>query len=109
AHSMTAAPSTWQRELSGAIDDPAQLLAELELDPALAAPARSASSAFALRGPRGYLARMRRGDADDPLLRQVLPRGDELIETPGYGSDPLHELEAARAPNLLQKYAGRAL
>ena len=32
--------------------DPAQLLAELDLDPALAAPARAASSAFALRVTR---------------------------------------------------------
>jgi len=106
---MNAVPSTWQRELSRAITDPAQLLAELELDPALAAPARSASSSFALRVTRSYLARMRRGDADDPLLRQVLPQAEELIESPGYGSDPLQEHEATRAPNLLQKYAGRAL
>lgn len=101
--------STWQRELSRAITDPAQLLAELELDPALAAPARAASSAFAVRVTRSYLARMRRGDVDDPLLRQVLPLAAELIESPGYGSDPLQEDAAARAPNLLQKYAGRAL
>ena len=52
---------------------------------------------------------MRRGDVDDPLLRQVLPLAAELIESPGYGSDPLQEHAATRAPNLLQKYAGRAL
>lgn len=106
---MTSAPSTWQRELSRSITDPAQLLAELDLDPALAAPARAASSAFALRVTRSYLARMRRGDADDPLLRQVLPLADELIESPGYESDPLAEEAATLAPNLLQKYDGRAL
>ena len=100
---------SWQRDLARAITDPAQLLAELDLDPALAAPARAASSTFALRVTRSYLARMRRGDADDPLLRQVLPRAEELIESEGYGSDPLEEHAATRAPNLLQKYAGRAL
>jgi len=105
---MNAALS-WQRELSRAITDPAQLLAELDLDPALAAPARAAASTFALRVTRSYLARMRRGDADDPLLRQVLPRAEELLESAGYGSDPLEEHAATRAPNLLQKYAGRAL
>jgi EF-P beta-lysylation protein EpmB len=52
---------------------------------------------------------MRRGDAGDPLLRQVLPLADELIESPGYSADPLDEHAAARAPNLLQKYSGRAL
>ena len=85
------------------------MLANLGLDAALAAPARTASSAFAMRVTRSYLARMRRGDANDPLLRQVLPLADELFETPGYGADPLHEHEATRAPGLLQKYAGRAL
>jgi EF-P beta-lysylation protein EpmB len=106
---MSAVPSTWQRELSRAITDPAQLLAELELDPALAAPARSASSLFSLRVTHSYLARMRRGDARDPLLRQVLPLADELAESPGYGPDPLDEHAATRASNLLQKYSGRAL
>ena len=106
---MTLASSTWQRDLSRAITDPAQLLAELDLDAGLATPARAASNLFALRVTRSYLARMRRGDADDPLLRQVLPRADELVELPGYGSDPLQERDATRAPNLLQKYAGRAL
>lgn len=106
---MNAVASTWQRELSRAITDPAQLLAELELDPALGVPARAASSLFPLRVTRSYLARMRRGDARDPLLRQVLPLADELIESPGYVPDPLDEHAATRASNLLQKYSGRAL
>jgi EF-P beta-lysylation protein EpmB len=106
---MTQPLSTWQRDLSRAITDPAQLLAELELDPALGAPALAASSTFALRVTRSYLGRIRRGDASDPLLRQVLPLADELIETPGYGADPLQEQGSTRAPALLQKYAGRAL
>ena len=101
--------STWQRDLSRSITDPAELLAQLQLDPALAAPARAASSGFGLRVTRSYLARMRRGDANDPLLRQVLPLADELLDVPGYGADPLHEHAATRAPGLLQKYAGRAL
>jgi len=28
---------------------------------------------FGLRVPKSYVARMRKGDPDDPLLRQVLP------------------------------------
>jgi EF-P beta-lysylation protein EpmB len=106
---MSAFPSTWQRELSRSITDPAQLLAELELDPKLGTSARAASSLFSLRVTRSYLARMRHGDASDPLLRQVLPLADELIESTGYGPDPLDEHAATRASNLLQKYSGRAL
>ena len=101
--------STWQRDLGRAITDPEELLAKVGLDPALGAPARAASSAFRMRVTHSYLSRMRRGDANDPLLRQVLPLADELLESPGYGADPLLEHEATRAPGLLQKYEGRAL
>jgi L-lysine 2,3-aminomutase len=101
--------SAWQPELSRAITDPAELLQALDLDPALLDGARAASGSFGLRVTPAFLARMRRGDARDPLLRQVLPLAAELEERPGFESDPLHERAAARAPNLLQKYAGRAL
>jgi EF-P beta-lysylation protein EpmB len=110
---MAATPvnslSTWQRDLSRSITDATQLLAELDLDPALAEAAHASSSGFRLRVTRSYLARMRRGDVNDPLLRQVLPLAEELLDAPGYGSDPLNEHEATRAPGLLQKYEGRAL
>lgn len=103
------APADWQRELSAAITDPAELLEALGLDRALLAPARAAHRLFALRVPLPYLRRMRRGDPSDPLLRQVLASGSELLETPGFTSDPLDERGASQAPGLLQKYAGRAL
>jgi EF-P beta-lysylation protein EpmB len=104
---MTAAP--WQRELSAAITEPRDLLAALGLDPALLAGVRAATAGFPLRVPSAYLARMRRGDIRDPLLRQVLPIQDEVGEVAGYEPDPLHERAATRAPGLLQKYRGRAL
>jgi EF-P beta-lysylation protein EpmB len=105
--SMTA--PAWQRELSRAITKPEALFAALDLDPALLAGARSGAQAFGLRVTPSYLSRMRRGDARDPLLRQVLPLETELLEQPGYVGDPLQEREYTRAPSLLQKYAGRAL
>jgi EF-P beta-lysylation protein EpmB len=101
--------TAWQRELSRAITRPEDLIDALGLDPALLKGARAANDAFALRVTPSYLARMRRGDRDDPLLRQVLPLGDELDEHGGYVADPLHERVYTRAPNLLQKYPGRAL
>ncbi len=104
---MTAA--AWQRELSRSITKPEVLLQALDLDPALLGDARAASKLFGLRVTPSYLARIRRGDARDPLLRQVLPLGEELSETEGYVGDPLEEAAARRAPNLLQKYTGRAL
>ena len=71
-------PATaWQRELSRAITKPEDLIDALGLDPALLAGARAANDMFALRVTPSYLARMRRGDRNDPLLRQVLPLIEE--------------------------------
>jgi EF-P beta-lysylation protein EpmB len=100
---------SWQRELARAITNPAELLAALGLDDGLLEPARAAARVFDLRVTRSYVSRMKRGDAHDPLLRQVLPLAEELVEAPGYGADPLHEHAATVAPGLLKKYAGRAL
>jgi EF-P beta-lysylation protein EpmB len=95
--------------LTQAITKPESLLAALGLDPQLLPGAHAASETFALRVPAPFLARIKPGDPHDPLLRQVLPLGDELEDQPGYVADPLEEGAAQRAPGLLQKYAGRAL
>jgi EF-P beta-lysylation protein EpmB len=102
-------PPAWQTELAQAISDPAQLLEALSLDPALLAPMQAAAAGFRLRVPWSYVRRMRPGDPRDPLLRQVLPLGEELVEAPGYSADPLGERAANRVPGLLHKYHGRAL
>jgi EF-P beta-lysylation protein EpmB len=99
----------WKAAQAAAIRDPAKLLEILQLDPALLPAAQRAAKLFPLRVPRGFVARMRLGDANDPLLRQVLPLDAELDEVAGYGSDPVGEANATIAPGLLQKYAGRVL
>jgi len=99
----------WQREWTQAITDPAELLRELALDPALLPGARAAALKFPLRVPRGFVARMRQGDPDDPLLRQVLPLTAELERAPGFVIDPLGEQATQAAPGVLHKYHGRAL
>ncbi len=99
----------WQRELAQAITDPAELLRELRLDPALLPAARAAAARFPLRIPRGFVARMARGDPHDPLLRQVLPLAAELVATPGFVADPVGDQAALTAPGVLHKYPGRAL
>jgi L-lysine 2,3-aminomutase len=106
---MRNVPINWQRELADAITDPRELLAALGLPAELGEPAWRAAQSFGLRVPRSFAARMRRGDVHDPLLRQVLPLGEELLETVGFTADPLGEEAARRTPQLLQKYAGRAL
>jgi len=100
---------TWQQELAGAITQPEALARALDLDPDMFAGATAASALFRLRVPWSFVRRMRPGDPDDPLLRQVMPVAAELADLPGFGPDPLAEQVAFKAPGLLQKYRGRAL
>jgi EF-P beta-lysylation protein EpmB len=103
-------PSTnWRRALAEAVRDPVELCRLLDLPRALVEPARRAAAQFGLFAPRGYVARMKRSDVDDPLLRQVLPLGVELDVTAGFSADPVDDAAARLAPGLLQKYAGRVL
>jgi EF-P beta-lysylation protein EpmB len=99
----------WQQALAEAITDPAELLNILQLDPGLLDAARRAAKLFPLRVPREFAKRMRLGDANDPLLNQVLPLAAELIPRLGYVADPVGDMASRAAPGVLHKYHGRAL
>lgn len=101
--------SAWQAALINAVVDPAELLALLELDKNLLDKAYAAAKLFPLKVPRGFIARMQKGNLHDPLLRQILPLADELIEVTGYEKDPLNEKNTNPLPGLLHKYRGRVL
>jgi len=88
------------------VRNPAELAALLEL-PLDALGARGGAD-FPLLVPRGFVARMRRRDPDDPLLRQVWPRADEDELVPGFDADPVRE-QGLAAGGLIRKYPGRAL
>src|SRR4051812_47835773 len=75
---------TWHDELKRAIRDPQQLVTALELPPSLVKKAQRATKTFPLFAPWPYIARMAKGDPDDPLVRQVLPLADELDSLPGF-------------------------
>ena len=99
----------WQTALGQAITDPAELLEALGLGPEWLPAARDAARAFPLRVPRAFVARMRRADPADPLLRQVLPLAEECRVVEGFGPDPVGDLAAHKAPGVLHKYQGRVL
>ncbi|APE30055.1 EF-P beta-lysylation protein EpmB [Halomonas aestuarii] len=99
----------WQTQLAGAIRDPLELCRRLGLDEAWQDGAEAGHALFEVRVPEAYLSRIRPGDPADPLLRQVLPLGEEALPTPGYVADPLAEAEHTPAPGLIHKYAGRVL
>ncbi|MGH8290476.1 MAG: EF-P beta-lysylation protein EpmB [Steroidobacteraceae bacterium] len=108
-HPRQLEPRTWQQELAEAITSPEELAAALGLEPAELTGAHAAGARFRLRVPRSFVARMRPGDPNDPLLRQVLPAAAELADEAAYVEDPVGERTALRTRALLQKYRGRAL
>ena len=106
-------PHIWRSELKNAISSVAELGRALGLS--LDERENDADGGFPLRVPRGFVARMRRNDPNDPLLRQVLPTAAEsepvsvLPDGTRFSVDPLREKDFARAPAVIQKYRGRAL
>lgn len=101
--------SQWQQALSSAIRTPEALLEAVELTEEQLPAIFNGGKKFPLRVPLSFVARMKKGDANDPLLRQVLPLAQENAITHGYLCDPVGDLNASKTPGLLQKYHGRAL
>lgn len=102
-------PSGWQQALAQAITDPRELLDYLGLARQRLALSCQSPARFPMRVPRGYAARMRKGDPHDPLLRQVMPLIGEDRRVPGFHDDPVGDREAIRRPGVLHKYHGRVL
>ncbi|ELY2495718.1 EF-P beta-lysylation protein EpmB [Cronobacter muytjensii] len=112
AHIVTLNPPSredWLSQLADVITDPDELLHLLNIDndeELLAG--RDARRLFALRVPRAFVARMEKGNPQDPLLRQVLTSREEFVAAPGFTTDPLEEQNSV-VPGLLHKYHNRAL
>lgn len=66
-------------------------------------------SDFPLQAPESFIARIKPGDINDPLLLQVLPKENELQETPNFTTDPLAEKECSPIPGVIHKYQDRVL
>lgn len=96
----------WQSELAAAVSDVDELYRLLELP----APRDVYTpKQFALRVPHAFIAKMKKGDANDPLLLQVLPSHAERLATDGYSTDPLAENHHNPIKGLLHKYRSRVL
>src|SRR5215467_8240980 len=86
---------SWQQVMKESVRDVGQLCQLLELPDSFAVQAAKAAGDFPLFVPRPFLARMRRGDPNDPLLRQVLPLDAETIAAEGFTVDPVADSSAA--------------
>jgi EF-P beta-lysylation protein EpmB len=108
-HARLSPPAPGWRELwRDAITDPGELLRAVGLgDRADLLPPDDAG--FALRVPRGFVARMRRNDPLDPLLLQVLPQRVERDRIDGFTVDAVGDMASRETRGVLHKYHGRAL
>ena len=105
-NTASASKNDWKKQLAEAVSSPAELLNELELGHLLDK-ITDFDPEFRLRVPRAYLEKIQKGDANDPLLLQILPT---LVEQAKTGNiDPVGDLEAMPSSGLLHKYHGRAL
>jgi len=98
----------WVQSLADAVRSPLELARLLEL-PAEKQVRLVETPDFPVLVPHSYLQRMEPLNPDDPLLRQVLPLDDELVEQDGFVADPVGDLAATASPGLLHKYHGRVL
>ena len=102
-------PVRWQQLWREAVRDPGELLSMLGLGSLADRISGEATAQFPLRVPRGFVARMRHGDAHDPLLRQVLPLDEEMHVASGFSLDAVGDGAARAGAGMLRKYRGRAL
>lgn len=99
----------WQIALSGSVRTVEALWQALDLPLHSLPAALAAHRDFPVRVPQAFLAKIEKGNPDDPLLRQILPLADETQTQPGFVADPLGERGANRQTGLLHKYESRVL
>lgn len=105
---LAPSPLPWMESMRRAVRTAAELRQRVGLPPQ-AAEIAAAERDFPTFVPLEFLSRIRPGDPRDPLLLQVLPVVEETFASAGFVSDPVGDTAARVAPQLLQKYFGRAL
>jgi len=101
----------WQQQMSEAIRDPKELfdLLNLKISDAEADKQLYFPKQFRLLVPLTYVNKIKKGDWNDPLLKQILPIAAENNQVEGFMSDPVGDLNAVVSNGVLQKYQGRVL
>lgn len=96
----------WQSELSGAFKSSRDLLDFLELDNNKAP---RLQNNFACLVTKHFAKLMRKGDAKDPLLLQVLPQDQENILMPNFSQNPVADSNNNPLAGIIHKYKNRCL
>lgn len=99
----------WQIVLKNSIRTLGDLCEAVEIQADELPIALQAEKSFRVMVPAPYLSRIEKGNPTDPLLLQVLPSAKEMLDVPGFVSDPLEEEQFTKVPGLIHKYHGRVL
>ncbi|MDP6968565.1 MAG: EF-P beta-lysylation protein EpmB [Gammaproteobacteria bacterium] len=99
----------WRQQLAQSVRSPKALLQQLQFSDQQMQQLVADEQGFNTLAPPAYIARMQPGNAQDPLLLQVLPQAAEAIATPDFITDPLAEAQFNPIPGVVHKYHGRAL
>lgn len=100
--------SSWQQELANAFKDSDSLLEYLQIasenlpDPIV-------KNNFPTLVTQHFASLFKKGDPNDPLLKQVLSVKSENLNVEGFTLDPLEENQATQVPGIIHKYQGRVL
>jgi EF-P beta-lysylation protein EpmB len=100
---------SWNQLLAGATKEVASLCSQLEIPLSKLNERQQACQEFPLLVPQPFIDKMEKGNANDPLLLQVLPQSSELEQVEGYIKDPLAEKHSNLQKGLIHKYQGRVL
>ncbi len=98
---------SWKTQLSRGISSTTELLEQLQLHHSEPLTRKNSETLFKTRVPHSFVARMRPGDWNDPLLLQVLSDPREFDKTTGFSENPLQERPTSTG--LLHKYHSRVL
>tara|TARA_B110000438_G_C15761094_1_gene627317 strand:- start:230 stop:1336 length:1107 start_codon:yes stop_codon:yes gene_type:complete len=101
--------SSWNQVLAGATKDVKSLLTQLDIPVSDLNLRQQACLDFPLLVPQPFIDKMEKGNANDPLLLQVLPQSAELESVEGFINDPLAEKHTNLQKGLIHKYHGRVL
>ena len=93
----------WRTEISEAFRTPLELLIYLGLEDSELRTKTDSYQEFKMLVPRSFAAKMKAGDPNDPLLKQILPTYKERETEEEFVKDPLEEWPDSQASNgLLQ-------
>ena len=103
---------SWQQLLISSFRQPSELLDFLQIDKTQLAENQQIDeqSDFPFLVPKPFAALMKKGDVQDPLLKQVLSINlENQASIKGYRHDPVGEADVNSSPGLIHKYNHRVL